>query len=259
MKVGWVFLLLVIGVIGVAIGVILHQSSTTFRPVKPGQTYRVGQKEHTVPSLKFRQTFYHLTDDTRQAMRDHLAQVVTFLEEHEIEYWMTSGTLLGSQRHEGLIPWDDDMDLCVSLEHQNTLRHHLKDHPTLTLREKPGLWKIRPRGKRFPFVDVLLMDTVVEDGTMWLRYCLPFDAQGKCTHGIHEEWPMEAMKAEWVFPVQKIPFEDLEVAAPQKPHEVIQYNYGKTALNEAHEKRWGRAHLPQFFNHRVAAYLGLDD
>ena len=42
-----------------------------------------------------------------------LGAVDRILTEHQIPYWMETGTLLGAVRHRGMIPWDDDVDIGV--------------------------------------------------------------------------------------------------------------------------------------------------
>ena len=45
-----------------------------------------------------------------------LCEIALVCERHNIPWYMAYGSLLGAVRHEGFIPWDDDMDICLIRE-----------------------------------------------------------------------------------------------------------------------------------------------
>lgn len=48
-----------------------------------------------------------------QTLIDVLVHFINFCEEHNLTYYVSGGTLLGTIRHKGFIPWDDDIDIMM--------------------------------------------------------------------------------------------------------------------------------------------------
>lgn len=51
------------------------------------------------------------TDEIKRIEFEMLKILDTFANEKKLEYCLASGTLLGAIRHQGFIPWDDDIDI----------------------------------------------------------------------------------------------------------------------------------------------------
>ncbi|MEZ3471807.1 MAG: LicD family protein [Lachnospiraceae bacterium] len=49
--------------------------------------------------------------EIKRTEKEILAYVDVFCAKHGIRYWVCGGTLLGTIRHKGFIPWDDDIDI----------------------------------------------------------------------------------------------------------------------------------------------------
>ena len=39
-----------------------------------------------------------------------------FCKEHQIQYYLMGGSALGALRHNGFIPWDDDLDVFMKID-----------------------------------------------------------------------------------------------------------------------------------------------
>ena len=58
---------------------------------------------------------------------DMMKDIDKVLKEHNIDYILFSGTLLGAVRHNGFIPWDDDIDIAIKRSEYEKLIKALKE------------------------------------------------------------------------------------------------------------------------------------
>ncbi|MCR5197177.1 MAG: LicD family protein [Prevotella sp.] len=120
-----------------------------------------------------------------QAETDLLQQLLQVCREHGLRCWVDGGTLLGAVRHQGFIPWDDDIDVCMSREDYDRLlsigttafRHpyflqsaysdkdyyhgHAQLRNSLTTAVRPSE-SYRPYNQGI-FIDIFVLDAVPED------------------------------------------------------------------------------------------------
>ena len=62
-----------------------------------------------------------------------------FCREHNLQYWVEGGTLMGALRHGGIIPWDDDVDVQMLMDDYRRLKKmkkELKQHNLVIHYEK---------------------------------------------------------------------------------------------------------------------------
>lgn len=154
-----------------------------------------------------------------------LKRTIEMLEEFDIKYFLVSGTLLGIVRHNGFIPWDDDIDLAVdgsildkiseiNKKYCNELVFLLKEDIIIkTCFKNNGIvvsrkWKeylLNKKEKyRWPFVDLFI----------YQQYDDKINFFGK-------NWNINEF-----FPTATSNFYDIDVAVPKNPDYFLKLNYG---------------------------------
>jgi lipopolysaccharide cholinephosphotransferase len=166
-----------------------------------------------------------------------LKAVDAVLTKHAITYWLTQGSLLGAVRHQGIIPWDDDIDLAFyekDIAAIIRLRSELKEQGYELLVNQDYM-KIFPiNGKaivkedgsefewKYPFIDLFPM-RLYEDKISYASERL-YAAFSK------NDWFYE----EDIASLEPAHFGTLEVPIPNHASDYLERVYGKEVWNTAY-------------------------
>ena len=133
------------------------------------------------------------------------------LDMSNITYFMVYGTLLGSFRHHGIIPWDDDVDIAVLGNMRNKLLSRLQD---------PGFthqYVLKPIRGNFQDCPLLKICSKSEGSTscQWPLIDVMFSEENSThiwlAHPTFQH--LKYLKSRF-FPLQKRPLDNLQLLAP---------------------------------------------
>ena len=112
---------------------------------------------------------------------DMIKKVNTLFRENNIEYFLLGGSVLGSIRHKGFIPWDDDMDIGIKRnqfkkaeELLKTLREYVYEPIENHIIPDAPIGHLHLVNEKYPIensptIDVFALDGVPENEKKWKK------------------------------------------------------------------------------------------
>lgn len=186
--------------------------------------YKIGPNTHIIPpTLKLDQGIRLIREEAMTELYETFKTLTEFLDKHRIQYWIVHGTLLGQQRHQGFIPWDDDVDIAMfknDIDRLISLKKPLKECCNLVLYNQFDTLRVAKSGfPKYPFVDIF---EYRRDGDL-LR---PRPKEEKM-------FPREVHQYRDVFPLKQVKFEGFQVWAPKNSVKILKEQYSPTVYEEA--------------------------
>jgi lipopolysaccharide cholinephosphotransferase len=158
---------------------------------------------------------FKLSDTDALQLYQLMKDVDELLRQRGVSYVVESGTLLGCVRHQGIIPWDDDLDIQILKQDEEAF---LATRPFFQrlgydIRQTGFGYRIQPhlaKNLTFPFCDVFITS---------------FGSDG-LSHNKNHSFKKCTFKDSEYFPIKRYKFGEFEVNGPAQGERFLDRCYG---------------------------------
>lgn len=160
--------------------------------------------------LRFHQV---LSITEMETMMKMLKVFIETCEKNSIMFHIQYGTLIGAVRHFGMIPWDDDIDVRLSVNDKKKIAKAFENKTEFTFYNDKYPWKLvwnakkfKHANKKWPFIDIFPYN---DNGT---DVCDAFSSSN-------------CLPREYIFPLAVHPYESFVLPIPNNPVKTLEFFY----------------------------------
>ncbi len=235
-------ILFVLIIFGMSLGVLFLAGSVWLRLKYP--------RGYVTPPRQFTQKLYSLVD-----------LVDEVLTSHGIPYWAAGGTLIGAVRSGDLIPWDDDVDICIPIEYAAELEFALQDLHQCELElhsysfgKKIGYQEDPLEADRAPSAWVYFWRVFIRSNYPYIDIFF-MESNGNAMQYVSEIWrarsPRESLIYQCeVFPLRRYPFGPISLNGPAQAEAYLTRAFGEWHIGQVEMGH----HIPRIY-HALALFM----
>jgi LicD family len=185
-----------------------------------------------------------MTPQIQEPFVELIRRVTDALDAVNLTYFMCGGTLLGSYRHHGFIPWDDDADLCILSPDKNQVLAVLNESkPAGDCKAYTNIKGIYTHWKVYSLKNGVAINSTAKLGWKFPFIDIFFIAEQNDSTFVLEWRNIKHLRSD-IFPLHRRPFMSLKLWAP---HDVRRFllneHYAVCALNKTCQTHFRRHDL----------------